>query len=69
MQRFHASQYVMVEAGYITLKDFYDEMLQMQIQLGMLPQTITTRKVFEWDFNKGEVEREMSEISHNWELE
>ena len=69
MQRYHGTQYCMIEAGYITLDQFYDDMLQMQVELGMVPTTVTTRTVYEWDFNKGEVERERSEISHTWELE
>lgn len=36
MLRFHGIQSVMVEANYITIKDFYDKMITMQQELGVL---------------------------------
>lgn len=35
MQRYHGTQWCMVEGGYITLTEFYDNMLKMQQDLGM----------------------------------
>jgi len=74
MQRYHGTQWCMVEGGYITLTEFYDNMLKMQVELGMMPTYSINREHWIWDRtanggNGGEMLVDDIQVRYGWELE